>query len=163
MRIAARSVLTTLIVGLATSTIAFAEGEVELKTTAQQEVKVVDASGREVTKLVTASKVVPGDEVIYTITARNLSDQAVDSVVIDDPIPEHMTYVMGSAVGEGTVITFSVDGGKGFDRSENLAVTDASGTSRPAEARDYTNIRWTLDTALAPAELRSVSFRAKLD
>jgi len=163
MRIAVPSVLTTLIAGLAASSIAFAEGEVELKTTAQQQVKVVDASGREVTKLVTASKVVPGDEVIYTITARNLSDQAVESVVIDDPIPEHMTYVMGSAVGEGTVITFSIDGGKSFDRSENLVLTDASGTSRTAEAKDYTNIRWTLETALAPAATRSVSFRAKLD
>jgi uncharacterized repeat protein (TIGR01451 family) len=163
MRITLPSLLMTLIAGLAASGIAFAEGEVELKTTAQQEVRVVDASGREVTKLVTASKVVPGDEVIYTITARNLSDQAVESVVIDDPIPEHMTYVMGSAVGEGTVITFSIDGGESFDRSENLVLTDASGTSRAAEARDYTTIRWILNTALAPAATRSVSFRAKLD
>jgi len=163
MRITVPSVLTTLIAGLVTSSIAFAEGEIELKTTAQQQVKAVDASGREVTKLVTASKVVPGDEVIYTITARNLSDQSVESVVIDDPIPEHMTYVMGSAVGQGTMITFSVDGGKSFDRSENLVVTDTSGTSRAAEAKDYTDIRWTLDTALAPAATRSVSFRAKLD
>jgi hypothetical protein len=74
-----------------------------------------------------------------------------------------MTYVMGSAVGQGTVITFSVDGGKSFDRSENLVLTDTSGTSRVAEAKDYTDIRWTLDTALAPAATRSVSFRAKLD
>jgi len=157
------SAIAALIVGLAVSAVAFASGEVELQTTAQQEVQVVDDSGQQLTKLVVASKVVPGDEVIYTITARNISGQPVESVVIGDPIPLHMIYVKGSAVGEGTTMTFSADGGTSFHTVEELVVIDEAGTARPAEAEDLTDIQWTLDSAIPPSATKSVGFRARLE
>jgi uncharacterized repeat protein (TIGR01451 family) len=140
-----------------------ASRDIELKAVVEQEITTVDASGNEVTKLVTASKVIPGDVVIYTITARNVSQQPVERVVIRDPIPEHMTYVMGSAAGGESEIQFSVDGGTSFGDSESLVVRDAAGAERRADARDFTDIRWTLATAIPPSESRSVSFRARLD
>ena len=157
------SAAAALIVGLAVSGIALASGEIELQTTARQEVQVLDDSGHPVTKLLTASKVVPGGEVVYTITARNVSDQPVETVVIDDPIPLHMIYVKGSAVGEGTTMTFSVDGGTSFHPTEELTVIDEAGTARPAEARDFTHIRWTLDSPIPPSATKSVRFRAQLE
>lgn len=163
MRMITRKAVAVLIVGLASSGIAFASGEIELQTTAQQEVQVVDDSGQQVTKLVTASKAVPGDQVIYTITARNISDQPVESVVIDDPIPLHMVYVKGSAIGDGTTVTFSADGGTSFHPTEELTVIDETGAAYPAEAKDFTDIRWTLGSAIPPSETKSVRFRAQLE
>lgn len=140
-----------------------AQGRLDLRAVAEQEILEVDSSGKEVVKRVPASKVVPGDEVIYTITARSLSDEPVENVQIDDPIPAHTTYVMGSVEGEDAVITFSVDGGKTFGRSDTLTRVDASGARRPAEAKDYTHVRWRFDEPLAPGGTRKVSFRARLD
>jgi uncharacterized repeat protein (TIGR01451 family) len=151
------------LIWLTATAAALADGNIELKTVAEQEVRVVEEDGREVTKRVPAAKVVPGDVVIYTITARNVSDQPVDNVVISDPIPEHMTYVLGSAAGEGTEITYSVDGGKSFVSLEELEVTDDTGAPRKVEAKDYTNIRWKLVSSLAPSTSKSAHFRARLD
>ncbi len=163
MRIITLKMAAWLIVGLTASSIAFASGAIELTTTAQQEVQVVDDSGEQATKLIPASKVVPGDEVVYTITARNVSQQPVESVVIDDPIPPHMIYVKGSAVGEGSTIAFSVDGGSSFHAVEKLVVIDEAGTARTAEAKDLTDIRWTLDSPIPPSATKSVGFRARLE
>jgi uncharacterized repeat protein (TIGR01451 family) len=162
VRMITANAVAALIVGLAVSGVASASGEIELQTTAHQEVQVVDDSGQQLTKLTTASKVVPGGEVIYTITARNVSDQPVESVVIDDPIPLHMIYVEGSAVGEGTTMTFSVDGGASFHPAEELTIVDEAGTARPAEPKDLTDIRWTLDSPMPPSVTKSVRFRARL-
>jgi len=148
--------------GLLAALPASAEGEITLQAIAQQEVKVVAEDGTETTKIIPAEKVVPGDEVIYTITARNNSDKPVESVVIHDPIPVHMTYVAGSAKSEGSVLTFSVDGGKSFDHPDKLQVIDESGAAKKAEAKDYTDIRWTLVSAIPPSGEKSVSFRALL-
>ena len=58
-----------------------------------------------------AEKIVPGDEVIYTVSATNICDEPADNVVIDNPVPEHMDYLANSAIGPGTEVTFSIDSG----------------------------------------------------
>jgi hypothetical protein len=58
--------------------------------------------------------------------------------------------------------TLSIDHGTRFDRPENLKVADAGGRLRPAEAADYTHVRWTFRQALAPGAQGSVSYRAQL-
>jgi len=163
MRNLALVIVSTGIAAVLASGPAAAQGKIELTTTAQQEITTQDEAGVEVTKIVPAGKVVPGTVVIYTITARNVSEDPVNTVVINDPIPEHMTYVVGSAEGEGTEIAFSVDGGTNFGTADALRVADDVGGTRAPEAKDYTHIRWTLTEDLAPAASRSVSFRAKLD
>jgi hypothetical protein len=44
-----------------------------------------------------------------------------------------------------------------------LSVANEDGTRRPAVAGDYTHVRWVFAAPLAPAELRSVRFLAKLE
>ena len=110
-----------------------------------------------------ATKVIPGTEVIYTITVSNVGDQPADSVVVTDPIPENTTYVDRSAFGAGTAITFSVDGGKSYDLADKLKVKDAAGNLRAATASDYTHIRWVLDFTLKPKDVAPVWFKARLD
>ena len=66
--------------------------------------------GQKVKRLAPAGKVVPGNEVVWTITAVNVCKTPTDNVVIANPVPEHMTYVANSAMGTGTDIAYSLDG-----------------------------------------------------
>jgi uncharacterized repeat protein (TIGR01451 family) len=118
------------------------------------------AAGREVVKLVPADRVVPGDRVIYTLEVRNTGAAALDAPVVTHPVPEHMRYVADSAVGPGAEVSYSVDGGRSFERAENLKVLGVDGRPRPAVAADYTDIRWQLKNSLKANSVAFVRFRA---
>ena len=138
------------------------KGSIELKMIAQQEIVVENEKGEKEIKREDASKVVPGDHVIYTIEYKNVGDENANSIVINNPVPENMHYVPGTANGQGTDIVFSVDGGKSFDKPENLKVVDEDGNPRLATARDYTHVRWTLSNELEAGKMGEVSYRAEL-
>ena len=116
--------------------------------------------GRDTVKLVAADRVVPGDRVIYTLEVRNTGPTALDTPVVTHPVPEHMRYVADSAVGPGAEVTYSVDGGRSFERAENLKVPGADGRLRRALAADYTDIRWQLKNTLKANSVAFVRFRA---
>ncbi len=144
---------------LATSTAHAADKAcVELKTSAEAEREVVE-QGRKVKRLVPAGKVVPGDEIVWTITATNVCKEATDNVVIANPVPEHMTYVAGSAMGTGTDFAYSLDG-KAFNSAAELQVRATDGTTRGARADEYRAIRWTYQAAFAPGATAFVRYRA---
>jgi len=136
---------------------------VELITKAEKEVEVVE-NGVKVRKLTAPEKLVPGDEVLYTLTYANKTVKPAENVAITNPVPQHTRYQGGSAAGEGAEITYSVDGGKIFATPDKLTVTvkDKSGKEivRPAAAQDYTHIRWRLKQSVAPGKSGSVRFRA---
>jgi len=140
-----------------------AAADIRLKAVAEIEIPVVNDKGETELKRIPATKVVPGTEVIYTITVSNVGDQSADSVVVTDPIPENTTYVDRSAFGAGTKITFSVDGGNSYDLADKLKVKDAAGNLRAATASDYTHIRWVLNFTLKPKDVAPVWFKARLD
>ncbi len=139
------------------------QGHIVLSTVAEQEITVTDENGVETVERVPASKVVPGNAVIYTITARNISGDPVDKVVITDPIPEHMTYTAGTAEGMHTEVRFSTDGGETYAFAADLQVIGQDGLPRRAVAEDYTHIRWHFTVSLEPDHDHSVQFRAKLN
>jgi uncharacterized repeat protein (TIGR01451 family) len=139
------------------------KGKVEVNVVAEKEVKAIGPDGKTVIQQVPAEKVIPGDEVIYTITYTNNGDEPAENLVVNNPIPEHMQYVPGSASVSGSRITFSVDNGKSFDIPEKLTVQDVEGNPVVAKPADYTNIRWTIDQPVAPQSSGSVSYRAKLE
>ena len=155
-----------LTLAIATALLAFgaqAQGAaVEIETIAQKEIEFTGPDGQVELKLVPAEKVLPGEEVVYTIHARNRGGENATSVVITDPIPDHMVYRNGSAAGDGTEITFSVDGGKTYAAASKLVVREDDGTVRPATASDYSHIRWKFNDAIEPGVDRSVRFRARL-
>lgn len=160
-----RIALLVLIAALTQAGAAWAQeaGGVVLQTTAEIEVEVLNESGQAEIRRVEAAKVIPGDEVIYTIHYKNIGTETADRVTITDPIPDHMIYQSGSASGEGTIIRFSADGGKTYDLPGNLTVADVDGKDRPAKASDYTHIQWSLTGPLAPKAEGSVDFRAVLE
>ncbi len=116
--------------------------------------------GREVVKLISADRVVPGDRVLYTLEVRNSGVKTLDAPVIIHPIPEHMRYVANSAVGPGAEVSYSVDGGHRYDSADNLQVNGADGAPHTAAAADYTHIRWRLKNSLKVNSVAFVRFRA---
>lgn len=110
--------------------------------------------------LVPADRVVPGDEVFYTLAIRNTGSTGLPAPAVDFQIPEHMRYVANSAVGAGAEVSYSVDGGHTFDRPENLRVAATTGDVRPATAADYTHIRWQLKHVLKSKSMALARFRA---
>jgi uncharacterized repeat protein (TIGR01451 family) len=134
-------------------------GPLEIRAVAEVESKSMDR-GREVVKLIPADRVVPGDRVLYTLEVRNSGAATVDAPIVVRPVPEHMRYVAGTAVGPGAEVTYSVDGGHTFDRAENLKVPGPDGNLRLAVAADYTHIRWQFKNSLKTNSMAFVRFRA---
>jgi uncharacterized repeat protein (TIGR01451 family) len=136
---------------------------VELTTKAEREVEVIE-KGVKVKKTGPPEKVVPGDEVLYTVAYTNKTGKPAEKFAITNPVPKNTRYKDGSAAGEGADITFSVDDGKTFATPDKLTVTikDKSGKDivRPATAADYTHIRWLLKQNVAPGQSGAVRFRA---
>jgi uncharacterized repeat protein (TIGR01451 family) len=154
-------ILAALIACASSQAFAQTKGCIELKSTAQIEQEVVDAKGAKSKQLVEATKVVPGVEVIWTVTASNVCKQASDAVTINNSVPEHMTYVANSASGPGADIAYSVDG-KTFAKSSDLTVQD-NGAARKARFDEYKHIRWVFKDSLQPGASTNASFRAVLN
>jgi uncharacterized repeat protein (TIGR01451 family) len=131
------------------------------KTTGEVEKEVVDAKGQKSKVLAPANTVIPGTEVVWTVTASNNCKQARDNFVISNPVPEHMTLVMGSVFGAGSDITYSLDG-KTFAAADKLTVTE-NGATRPARAEEIKHIRWEFKSSLQPGASAIGRFRAVLN
>ena len=152
--------LSTLLILTAFSSQAMAQ--IEVKTVAEIEVTEIDKQGKKTVKRTAATSVVPGTEVIYTITAKNTGNEPADNIVVTNPVPEQTVYVDGSAFGAGTNITFSVDGGKSYAEPERLTVKNKAGKPRAATAEDYTHVRWTLQFNLQPGQEATVWYRVRV-
>ena len=139
------------------------QGAIQLEHKAEQRETFTDESGLEQTRLVEAARVLPGEEVLFTVTYTNVGDEAAEDVVIVNPVPEHMFYVSDSATGENTSITFSVDGGKTFAAPQDLLITDAFGAERPAAAKDYSHIRWVIESDVTAGGNGTVHFAAVVE
>ena len=151
--------------GLAATTLAQADttkpGCIALKTVAEVEESFVNERGEQSVRLKAAAKVVPGDQVIWTVTAANVCDKAADRVFIDNPVPNQMTYVADSATEVGAEVLFSLDGAR-FATPRDLLVKNSDGTARAARPDEYTHIRWNLRNPIAPGQMAVARFRATL-
>ena len=139
-----------------------ASAAVELNTEATTEIITTNEMGQEVTTRVPAGKVVPGDEVIYTIHFVNSGTEPASDVVITNPIPDHMVFTKVEDSPHSASVSMSADGGSNYDSPRNLTVADAKGQPRPAKASDFTHVRWVFQDSLEPGAEGSVSFRAQL-
>ncbi|HUX72880.1 MAG TPA: hypothetical protein VMV25_03160 [Steroidobacteraceae bacterium] len=118
--------------------------------------------GRPVLRLLPANRVVAGDLVVYTLEVRNAGTAVASAVAFSSPIPRHLRYLANSAVGPGAELSFSVDGGQSYDAPAQLTVLGADGKPRPADAADYTNIRWVLKDPLQPGSVAYARYLAML-
>lgn len=150
------------LIGAAGTGLAQERGSILLQNVAEKEELFIDNSGVERARLVPVATALPGDEITYTITFTNVGAEPVERVVITNPVPKYMSYVDRSAVGAGSTITFSVDGGVSYASPQELFVADGEGNQRPAQAEDYTHIRWQLLNNAEPGSKGFARFSAVL-
>lgn len=136
-----------------------AQGTIELRNTAEVEVGARLPDGRIEKKRVQPENVVPGTEVIYTSTFRNIGSKPGGNIVIVNAVPVNTTLVGGSMHGENTDIALSADGGKSYAPADKVSIRAADGKERPASVREITHVRWTYRGELAPGKQSSVGFR----
>lgn len=149
---------------LSVTTAAMAQEPVRLVSSVQKVETFVNEQGEQERRLVAAERVVPGEELRYTVTFANQGSETVDagSIVITNPVPNNTIYLEDSAGGSGTDVVFSVDGGDTWGTPDELLISGEDGVSRLAEAAEYTHIRWTFRPALESGEESSVFFRVRL-
>ena len=131
-----------------------APGAVVLKGDVKVETTVVE-KGVEKTVLATPKVVVPGNRLVFSTSYRNESATPVQNFVVTNPVPEGIAV----AAPDAASLTVSVDGGKIWGKLAALAVKDAKGVARPAQATDVTHVRWTLAT-IAPGAAGAVAYHA---
>ena len=147
---------------LLASSVSAKESAVTLSTKSYKEVLKVDASGTKKVVLEVAKKVVPGDTVVYKNSVINHTNKAVKDMVLNNAIPKHTEYIADSAKCEKECdILFSVDGGKKFEKAENLMIKSGD-KERLALPKEYTNVRWVLTAALDANSVTNVSFKTRL-
>jgi uncharacterized repeat protein (TIGR01451 family) len=98
-------------------------------------------------KSVDRNAALPGEALLYTVVYTGGGSAPAHSVVLMDGVPTETSYAPGSALGPGTRIEFSSDGGA---------------TYGPAESEDVTHIRWIRLAPLAPGENGTVSFEVRV-
>ena len=125
--------------------------------------KTVD--GKDVEERVPADKTKPGDVLYFKMTYTNSGDGDARDARIVDPVPNHTVYLLGSADGENTDITCSVDGGRTYQKppiyvTEKLP--DGKTVRRLADASSYTHIKWVLGP-VKPGQTGTVGFKAQVE
>lgn len=93
----------------------------------------------------------PGDVIVYSVVAKNVTDLPIKKLNINQKIQAGTVYVGGSATSiKGAELTFSVDGGESYSARPLL-------NKKPAAASSYTNVRWLFAT-VAPNSKSTVSY-----
>jgi uncharacterized repeat protein (TIGR01451 family) len=103
----------------------------------------------------------PGDKLRYTLKSENKGTNPVKNLVLTQPIPQGMTYILKSTT---TPATYSIDNGKTYSPNPTIQIRLANGNleTQPAPANAYTHVRWELNEAIAPGQSTSVSYQVKV-
>ncbi|WP_375510450.1 hypothetical protein [uncultured Nostoc sp.] len=123
------------------------QGQLQLRLEAEKQVVAQDQQGKQSKKwepLKGQAVVRPGDVLRYTLSGENTSDRPVKNLVLNQPIPKGMVYVLKSvSAANNTKVTYSIDGGRSFVENPTVKVTlpDGKVETKPAPANVYTHIR----------------------
>lgn len=138
-------------------------GDIEFRNVAEQETEVRTADGKVELQRGPVSKAIPGAQIVYTSTFRNIGKRPAANIAVVNPIPANTTLVGGSAFGANTDITFSADGGRNWAPADKVRVTGADGKERPAGLSEFTHVRWIYRGELAPGKQGVVGFRVTVN
>lgn len=137
--------------------------DVKLEMSVEKQVIVIDENGQEKSEweaLEGEATVQPGDVLRYSVASSNESEMAAENLVITQPIPNAMTYVIDSEKGyDAAAATYSIDNGATFVAEPMVEVTlpDGSVEMQPAPAEMYTHVKWSFDEALDSSVVVNVS------
>ncbi len=108
----------------------------------------------------------PGDTLRYVITASNIGDGLMTDPAIVDPIPEGVTYIPNTAVGENAEVSFSINQGNTYmPWPPYYTVRNSKGIliKRKATADMISHIKWDIVNDLKPAEKSDLEFLVVVD
>ncbi|MGD1866302.1 MAG: hypothetical protein ACFB0D_17265 [Phormidesmis sp.] len=137
--------------------------EVKLEMGVEKQITVTDENGVEKLEwlaLEGEAAVQPGDVLRYAVKTSNGGEIAANNLIVEQPIPSEMTYVIGSQKGNSSAAaTYSIDNGETFVAEPMVEVVLADGTveMQPAPAEAYTHVKWNFDSALDAEEAVAVS------
>jgi uncharacterized repeat protein (TIGR01451 family) len=137
---------------------------ITLSTIAEKEVNI-EKDGKMVVERIPLENASLGDTIIYTITYRNDGEALAQEVIINDPIPEGTVYILNSAEGSDSEISFSIDGGLRYSKPPiRYLVKRADGTQEETEApaEVYTHVKWVINKAVLPGQSGQVSFKVSV-
>jgi uncharacterized repeat protein (TIGR01451 family) len=137
------------------------EGAIRFTNNAYKQVVSTAADGKVKYDYVEPGLVLPKDVILYEIIFENTSDQDISNIVVNNPIANNSEYRGGSATGDSTEITFSVDG-KNFAAADALTVKDQTGKTWKAKPEDYIAIRWVFKKVLKPGEKGKVTYKTTI-
>jgi len=153
--------LVTAFLLLASAAASAEEGAIRFSNKAFKQVISKSKDGTVQYDYVEPKLVLPDDIILYEIEFENISDKEVSDIVVNNPIANNSKYRAGSAAGNSSVITFSVDG-KVFASADQLVVKDKSGQSQKAKPGNYTVIRWVYKKVLKPGEKGTVTYKTSI-
>ena len=107
----------------------------------------VKAPSLSLVKTVDNASITPGDIMTYTVHYSNVGDDDASAVFILETIPKTTEYIVSSAEGDGTIITYSDDWGASFGSNQSSAVT---------------HISFQRTSTLTPGSTGSVSFKVRV-
>ena len=147
------------VLAMALATPAFDAGPLQVASKVLTEKKTAAADGTTRVALVQATKVVPGDKVVFVLDYRNTGTQPLGNVVLDNPVPQQLAY-RSAAQGSPTP-EVSVDGHT-YGELSALRVRTAAGGLRPASPDDVTHVRWRLTSPITAGSHGQLAFQAVL-
>ncbi len=142
-----------------------AKSDVSLSSDVMVERVSIDDKGREVITLKSPKDVVvvPGDKLVVRLHYRNQGATPAKDFRATNPMPSAVQFL---TVNEEWA-EISVDGGVNWGKLSNLTVEVAEApagpaSTRAAEAKDVTHVRWSFAAPLSPGAKGTVSFRGMI-
>lgn len=135
------------------------------QTPNRPEALVVQAENLTARQADRSQAVLPGDVVQYRLAFTNTTSGPVRNVVFDNPVPEGLQYVPGSATAARSDVRamFSIDGGRTYSAEPTVErVENGRRVIVPAPAEMYTHVRWTAQGSVIPGAQLTAEFRAQL-
>lgn len=128
-----------------------------------------DESGKEIVSwnpLPNNAQVMPQSIIRYTVTAQNNTNRNMRNLIVTQPIPEGMVYILNSATKpatKGAKVEFSIDGGKTFTERPTVKVRENGKiVEKPAPPEAYTHLRWNFGETLPANSQVSVSYQVRV-
>lgn len=126
--------------------------DIQTELIAEVRENVSTTPGREVFRFVPARLLEQGQVVYYTVRITNQTTVPLRNVAVVQSVPANTTYLADSAAGPGADVSFSVDGGRSFAPPQALTI-EVEGAQQPAQAAQYTHIRWQLRNQIGRAHV----------
>jgi uncharacterized repeat protein (TIGR01451 family) len=148
-----KTILATLSILLFTKVIS-ADNELKVNTRILQEVSTNSM------QLKSLDEAIPNSVVAYEHTLSNPTITVATDLVFTDIVPQHTTFVAGSANCQDCEILYSIDG-EIFEKAFELFTYD-SGSLRVARPNEYRHIRWIIKK-INPNSKQKIIFKTKID